>query len=85
MTSGTIVRVFNVDNNQNPILYEFRRGRYYANIHSLTFSSSSAHIVVSSNRETVHVFKLDENNKFNYQDRTRTTETTSGSSQVQIY
>ena len=76
--------MFKVDNDQNPILYEFRRGRQFANIYSMAFTPSSDHIVVSSNRKTVHVFKLDEGSKFNYQDRTRTTEQTSENSQVKF-
>lgn len=45
-------------NGQN--LHEFRRGvKRYVTIASLTFSICANYICVSSNTETVHVFKLD--------------------------
>lgn len=53
-----MIRVFCVKNGQN--LYEFRRGvKRYVTIASLTFSICANYICVSSNTETVHVFKLD--------------------------
>ncbi|XP_063702203.1 WD repeat domain phosphoinositide-interacting protein 2-like isoform X3 [Culicoides brevitarsis] len=55
---GTVIRVFCTKNGQN--LHEFRRGvKRYVTIASLTFSNCANYIVVSSNTETVHVFKLD--------------------------
>lgn len=58
MLQGTVIRVFCVKNGQN--LHEFRRGvKRYVTIASLTFSICANYICVSSNTETVHVFKLD--------------------------
>jgi len=55
---GTVIRVFCVKNGQN--LQEFRRGvKRYVTIASLTFSICTNYICVSSNTETVHVFKID--------------------------
>lgn len=55
---GTVIRVFSVPEGQR--LYEFRRGmKRYVNISSLVFSMDSQFLCVSSNTETVHVFKLD--------------------------
>jgi len=62
---GTIIRVFDVSANQDAPtkLYEFRRGSNFARIHSMRFDPASQHLVVSSNRETVHVFKLHGDNR----------------------
>lgn len=55
---GTVIRVFCVKNGQN--IHEFRRGvKRYVTIASLTFSICANYICVSSNTETVHVFKMD--------------------------
>lgn len=53
---GTIVRVFSVPQAQK--LFQFRRGTLPAKIHSLTFSLSSLFLTVSSDSDTIHVFKL---------------------------
>uniref|UniRef100_A0A1I7T8A8 WD repeat domain phosphoinositide-interacting protein 2 n=1 Tax=Caenorhabditis tropicalis TaxID=1561998 RepID=A0A1I7T8A8_9PELO len=58
-TRGTIIRVHGVPNGSR--LFEFRRGICRCvNIHSLSFSSDSKFLASSSNTETVHVFKLEE-------------------------
>lgn len=58
LLQGTVIRVFCVKNGQN--IHEFRRGvKRYVTIASLTFSICANYICVSSNTETVHVFKLD--------------------------
>lgn len=53
---GTILRVFSVPGAQK--LYQFRRGSLPARIHDLAFDLSSSFMLVSSDTETVHVFKL---------------------------
>lgn len=57
---GTVIRVFCVTNGQR--VHEFRRGvKRYVNIASLNFSSCAQYLSVSSNTETVHVFRIDPN------------------------
>jgi len=54
---GTVIRVFNtVDATR---LFEFRRGmKRCASIYSIAFSSDDVFLAVSSNTETVHIFRL---------------------------
>lgn len=55
---GTVIRVFCVTNGQR--VHEFRRGvKRYVTIASLNFSSCAQYLSVSSNTETVHVFRID--------------------------
>lgn len=57
-TKGTVIRVFCVKNGQRVV--EFRRGvKRYAQIVSLNFSICSNYVSVSSNTETIHIFKID--------------------------
>lgn len=59
---GTVIRVFSVASGQ--CLMEFRRSvKRYAQISSLNFSLCGNYITVSSNTETIHVFKLHKNVK----------------------
>ncbi|RIA83372.1 WD40-repeat-containing domain protein [Glomus cerebriforme] len=53
---GTVIRVFSIPNAQK--LYQFRRGSYPARIHSISFNLVSSLLCVSSDTETVHIFKL---------------------------
>uniref|UniRef100_T1IJY8 WD repeat domain phosphoinositide-interacting protein 2 n=1 Tax=Strigamia maritima TaxID=126957 RepID=T1IJY8_STRMM len=56
-TKGTRIRVFDVENGKK--LFEFIRGlKRYVSISSMTFSENSQFLCVSSETETVHVFKL---------------------------
>lgn len=55
---GTIVRVFNVNSGEK--LYQFRRGTYPTRIYSLSFSSDNNYVVATSASETVHIFRLGE-------------------------
>lgn len=56
--AGTVIRVFCVRNGRK--VHEFRRGmKRCVRIASLTFSSCSNFVCVSSNTETVHIFKID--------------------------
>lgn len=59
---GTVIRVFCVKNAQK--VMEFRRGvKRYAQIVSLNFSLCNNFVSVSSNTETIHVFKIDQKAK----------------------
>ncbi|CDK27191.1 unnamed protein product [Kuraishia capsulata CBS 1993] len=53
---GTIVRVFSVETGAK--LYQFRRGTYPTKIYSLAFSPDNRFVIASSATETVHIFKL---------------------------
>lgn len=55
---GTIVRVFNVETGLK--LYQFRRGTYPTKIFSLSFSRDNMYVVATSSSETVHIFRLGE-------------------------
>ncbi|KAI3917379.1 hypothetical protein MKW98_027298 [Papaver atlanticum] len=55
-SKGTLVRVFNTSN--GTLLQEVRRGADRAEIYSLAFSPNTQWLAVSSNKGTVHVFKL---------------------------
>lgn len=55
---GTIVRVFSVSTGVK--LYQFRRGTYPTKIYSLTFSPDNKYVVATSASETVHIFRLGE-------------------------
>ncbi|KAH8421168.1 hypothetical protein KR009_010290, partial [Drosophila setifemur] len=54
---GTVIRVFCVKNGQR--VQEFRRGVSCVRIASLVFAAGGDFLCVSSNTETVHVFKID--------------------------
>lgn len=53
---GTILRVFSSNNGQK--LYQFRRGTYPTTIHCISFNLQSNMLCVSSDSDTVHIFKL---------------------------
>ncbi|KAJ1551260.1 autophagy protein, partial [Cladochytrium tenue] len=53
---GTVIRVFSVPTGAK--LFQFRRGTYSARIYSLAFDISSTLLAVSSDSDTVHVFRL---------------------------
>ncbi|TKY85571.1 hypothetical protein EX895_005733 [Sporisorium graminicola] len=58
---GTVIRVFSVPAAQK--LHQFRRGSYAARIYSLNFNAVSTLLAVSSDTETVHIFKLSSGSK----------------------
>lgn len=58
---GTVIRVFCVKNAQR--VMEFRRGVKYAQIESINFSLCNNFVSVSSNTETIHIFKIDQKAK----------------------
>ncbi|KAF9113261.1 autophagy protein [Mortierella sp. AM989] len=53
---GTVIRIWSIPNAQR--LYQFRRGSQAARIHSLSFNMTSTLLCVSSDTDTVHIFKL---------------------------
>lgn len=53
---GTIVRVFNSESGAK--LHQLRRGSYAATIHCLSFSLQSSMLAVTSDSDTVHIFRL---------------------------
>ncbi|KAI3889522.1 hypothetical protein MKW92_034372 [Papaver armeniacum] len=55
-SKGTLVRIFNTSN--GTLLQEVRRGADRAEIYSLAFSRNTQWLAVSSNKGTVHVFRL---------------------------
>ncbi|KAH3671775.1 hypothetical protein WICMUC_004566 [Wickerhamomyces mucosus] len=57
---GTIIRVFSIETGNK--IYQFRRGTYPTKIHSLSFSRDNKYLTASSSTETVHIFKLGDNN-----------------------
>lgn len=60
---GTLIRVWDVTTGK--MLWEFRRGTDRAIIWSINFDKESSKIVVSSDKGTVHVFRLIEKDKKN--------------------
>ncbi|KAL9662844.1 hypothetical protein QQ045_027679 [Rhodiola kirilowii] len=55
-SKGSLIRLFNTSDGS--LLQELRRGTRGAEIHSLAFSSTAQWLAVSSDRGTVHVFRL---------------------------
>lgn len=53
---GTVIRVFTIPGAEK--MYQFRRGSYPAKIYSMSFNLVSTLLCVSSDTETVHIFKL---------------------------
>lgn len=58
---GTVIRLFSVPNGDK--VHEFRRGSYPAKIYSISFNAVSSLLCVSSDTETVHIFKLAKGDK----------------------
>ncbi|EIE89305.1 hypothetical protein RO3G_14016 [Rhizopus delemar RA 99-880] len=56
---GTVVRIFSTLDATK--IYQFRRGSYPARIYSMSFNIVSSLLCVSSDTETVHIFKLSAN------------------------
>ncbi|KAJ2613661.1 autophagy protein [Coemansia sp. RSA 1804] len=53
---GTVIRVFALPGAQK--IAQFRRGSYPAKIHSITFNATSTLLLVSSDTDTVHIFRI---------------------------
>ena len=61
---GTLIRIFNATNGDK--IQELRRGTENAEIYCLAFDLTGTFLVCSSDRKTVHIFKLIEKNDINY-------------------
>lgn len=66
---GTVVRVFSVPSGEK--LWQFRRGTLPARINCLSFNAKSTLLAVSSETDTVHIFRLDVKSKLNKDDGSR--------------
>ncbi|XP_055819864.1 autophagy-related protein 18a-like [Solanum dulcamara] len=66
---GTLIRIFSTQD--GTLLQEVRRGADRAEIHSVSFDPTAQWLAVSSDKGTVHVFRLKVN--LGNQDKTRTT------------
>ncbi|KAJ1735166.1 autophagy protein [Coemansia biformis] len=53
---GTVIRVFALPSAQK--IAQFRRGAYPAKIHSIIFNATSTLLLVSSDTDTVHIFRV---------------------------
>ncbi|XP_021944588.1 WD repeat domain phosphoinositide-interacting protein 2 isoform X2 [Folsomia candida] len=63
-SKGTVIRVFSTTDGSR--LFEFRRGmKRRADIYSISFSPDNSFLAMSSNTETVHVFRLESANQSN--------------------
>ncbi|GAA5947989.1 hypothetical protein JCM3765_007058 [Sporobolomyces pararoseus] len=60
---GTVIRVFSLPDGDKK--FEFRRGSYSAKIYSIAWNLKSSLMAVSSDTETVHIFKLTTTNNNN--------------------
>ncbi|KAF9087080.1 autophagy protein [Mortierella sp. AD031] len=58
---GTVIRIWSIPNAQR--LFQFRRGSQSARIYSLSFNLTSTLLSVSSDTDTVHIFKLGGSNR----------------------
>ncbi|KAJ1909364.1 autophagy protein [Tieghemiomyces parasiticus] len=54
---GTVIRVFSLPDGKK--VHQFRRGSYPARIYSISFNATGTLLCVSSDTETVHIFRLD--------------------------
>lgn len=64
---GTVIRVFEIP--ESRMIYTFRRGSMPAQIHSLSFNVTANLLCVSSDKGTVHIFKLSSELKNNKESR----------------
>ncbi|KAI8597846.1 WD40-repeat-containing domain protein [Dissophora ornata] len=62
---GTVIRIWSIPNAQR--LYQFRRGSQTARIYSLSFNLANTLLCVSSDTDTVHIFKLGSSSPSNSQ------------------
>jgi len=58
---GTMIRIYATGTGEK--LHEFRRGATRADIQSLTYSHDARWLLVSSDKGTVHVFRVDNHNR----------------------
>jgi WD40 repeat protein len=60
---GTLIRVYNIANKQ--LIREVRRGAESANVNCISFDISQKYFIVVSDRKTIHLFFLINNNSTN--------------------
>ena len=60
---GTLIRVYNIEKNQ--LIREVRRGAESANVYCIAFDMSQKYFAVTSDRKTIHIFFLSDNNDLN--------------------
>ena len=60
---GTLIRVYNIANKQ--LIREVRRGAESANVNCISFDISQKYFIVVSDRKTIHLFFLINNNNTN--------------------
>ena len=60
---GTLIRVYNIEKNQ--LIREVRRGAESANVYCIAFDMSQKYFAVTSDRKTIHIFFLSDNNTLN--------------------
>jgi WD repeat-containing protein 45 len=77
---GTLIRVF--DTNSGELLQELRRGMDRADITSICFNQTSTFIACCSDRGTVHIFTLGNNNQQQLQQQQQHSRQRSDSSNV---
>ncbi|PVU89747.1 hypothetical protein BB561_005184 [Smittium simulii] len=53
---GTVIRVFSIPSSKK--IAQFRRGTYSANINNMTFNMKSTMLLVSSDSDTIHIFRI---------------------------
>ena len=61
---GTLIRVYNISNGQ--LIREVRRGVESANVNYISFDISQKYFIVLSDKKTIHIFFLINNNTINY-------------------
>ena len=67
---GTVIRVFSCPDGK--LLGQFRRGMNSARIRSLAFSMDSTYLCLSSDSDTIHIYKLDNSSNSDSQSPTLT-------------
>ena len=55
-TKGTVIRVFNIPDGAK--LFTFKRGMHSSHIYNLCFTNNDTMAVCTSDRGTVHIFRL---------------------------
>ncbi|PVU89539.1 hypothetical protein BB559_005071 [Furculomyces boomerangus] len=58
---GTVIRIFSIQNSTK--IAQLRRGSYSAHIYNMTFNARSTLLCVSSDTDTLHIFKVFNNKK----------------------
>lgn len=65
-SKGTVIRVFDIP--ESRLVYALRRGSVPAQIYSLSFNHTATLLCVSSDKGTIHIFKLSTESRKNYKE-----------------